>query len=152
MLSNALLSDPAAVPRPRLGDLLLAKGLITPDQLGQALVESRANGMLLGEVLIKHRWVFEDELARTLAKQLELPFVNLSLVGVQEKVRKMLPPDVGRRYAAIPVRMLPTRVQVAFADPSDPDALRVVGDYIPGVEPAVAPFSDIEMAWRSIEL
>ena len=152
MLSNALLSDPAAPTRPRLGDLLLAKGLITHDQLGQALVESRATGVLLGQVLIEKRWVFEDELARTLAKQLELPFVNLSLVGVQDKVRKMLPPEIGRRYAAIPVRMLPTRVQVAFADPSDPDALREVGQYIPGVEPAVAPFSDIEMAWRKIEL
>lgn len=152
MLSHSLLSDPAALPKPRLGDLLLAKGLITQDQLGRALAESRATGVLLGQVLVKNRWVFDDELARTLAEQLELPFVNLSLVGIQEKVRKMLPPDVGRRYAAIPVRMLPTRVQVAFADPSDPDALRVVGDYIPGVEPAVAPFSDIELAWREIEL
>jgi hypothetical protein len=152
MLSNALLSDPAAAQRPRLGDLLVAKGLITTDQLGQALVESRATGVLLGQVLVRNRWVYDDELARTLAEQLDLPFVNLSLVGIQEKVRKMLPPDIGRRYAAIPVRMLPTRVQVAFADPSDPDALRVVSDYIPGVEPAVAPFSDIEMAWRSIEL
>jgi Type II secretion system (T2SS), protein E, N-terminal domain len=152
MLSNALLSDPFAATRPRLGDLLVAKGLITTDQLGQALVEARATGLLLGQVLIKQRLVYDDELARTLAEQLDLPFVNLSLVGIQEKVRKMLPPDIGRRYAAIPVRMLPTRVQVAFADPSDPDALRVVGDYIPGVEPAVAPFSDIEMAWRSIEL
>ena len=152
MLSHSLLSDPASPPKPRLGDLLLAKGLITQDQLGQALIESRATGVLLGQVLVKNRWVFDDELARTLAEQLELPYVNLSLVGIQEKVRKMLPPDVGRRYAAIPVRMLPTRVQVAFADPSDPDALRVVSDYIPGVEPAVAPFSDIELAWREIEL
>jgi Type II secretion system (T2SS), protein E, N-terminal domain len=152
MLSHSLLSDALAPPKPRLGDLLVAKGLITPNQLGEALIESRATGVLLGQVLVKHRWVFEDDLARTLAKQLELPFVNLALVGVQEKVRKMLPPDVGRRYGAIPVRMLPTRVQVAFADPSDPDALRVVGDYIPGVEPAVAPFSDIELAWREIEL
>lgn len=152
MLSNALSLDPAAPPRPRLGDLLLAKGMITPDQLGQALVESRATGVLLGQVLIKNRWVFEDELARTLAEQLSLPYVNLSLVGVNEKVRKLLPPEVGRRYAAIPVRLLPTRIQVAFADPSDPDALREVGQYVPGVEPAVAPFSDIELAWRALEL
>lgn len=152
MLSNAVSLDPVAPPRPRLGDLLVAKGMITPDQLGQALVESRTTGLLLGQVLIKNRWVFEDELARTLAEQLSLPFVNLSLVGVNEKVRKLLPPEVGRRYAAIPVRLLPTRVQVAFADPSDPDALREVGYYVPGVEPAVAPFSDIELAWRELEL
>jgi Type II secretion system (T2SS), protein E, N-terminal domain len=151
MLSH-LLSDPPAPQKPRLGDLLLAKGLITHEQLGQALVESKATGVLLGQVLVQKRWVFDDELARTLAEQLDVPYVNLSLVGVHDKVRKMLPPEVGRRYAAIPVRMLPTRVQVAFADPSDPEALSVVGDYIPGVEPAVAPFSDIEMAWRKIEL
>jgi hypothetical protein len=142
---------PPAPQRPRLGDLLLAKGLVTSEQLSHALVESRTEGLMLGQVLIRHRWVFEDELARTLADQLSLPFVNLRLIGVDEKAVKLLPPDVGRRCAAIPVRMLPTRVQVAFADPSDPDAVSEVDAYIPGVEPAVAPFSDIEYQWRSLE-
>jgi MSHA biogenesis protein MshE len=140
--------DSSTPGRPRLGDLLVAKRLVTPEQLGAALVEARAEGLLLGQVLIKKRWVFEDELARTLANQLELPFINLALIGVDETAIKLLPPDVGRRCAAIPVRMLPTRVQVAFADPSDPEVMREVGEYIPGIEPAVAPFSDIEMQWR----
>jgi hypothetical protein len=152
MSSHAIRLDPPTPDRQRLGELLLAKGWISHDQLGQALVESRATGVLLGQVLIRRRWVFEDELARTVAEQLAIPYVNLSIVGINEMVRKLLPADVGRRYAAIPVRLLPTRVQVAFADPLDPDALRAVGDYIPGVEPAVAPFSDIELAWRTLEL
>jgi MshEN domain len=145
---HSLSSDPT--PRPRLGDLLVAKGLVTERQLAEALVESRDRGVLVGRVLIDRGLVFEDELARTLAEQLALPFLNLAILGVDEKAAKLLPPDVGRRWAAIPVRMRPTRVQVAFADPSDPDARHAVDEYIPGVEPAVSPLSDIEHAWRSI--
>jgi hypothetical protein len=145
---QSISSDPTA--RPRLGDLLVAKGLVTADQLADALVESRVRGVLVGRVLIDRRWVYDDELARTLAEQLELPFLNLAILGVDERAVKLLPPDVGRRWSAIPVRMLPTRVQVAFADPSDPDARRAVDEFIPGVEPAVAPLADIEHAWRSI--
>jgi MSHA biogenesis protein MshE len=145
---QSLSSDPMI--RPRLGDLLVAKRLVTEEQLAEALVEARGRGVLVGRVLIDRRWVFDDELARTLAEQLSLPFLNLAVVGVDEKAVKLLPRDVGLRWGAIPVRMLPTRVQVAFADPSDPDARRTVDEYIPGVEPAVAPLSDVENAWRSI--
>jgi hypothetical protein len=145
---QSLSSDPTA--RPRLGDLLVAKGLVTEEQLAEALVESRERGVLVGRVLVDRRWVYEDELARALAEQLSVPYLNLAILGVDERAVKLLPPDVGRRWAAIPVRMLPTRVQVAFADPSDPDARRAVDEYIPGVEPAVAPLSDVEQAWRTI--
>ena len=65
-----------SVTRPRLGDLLLSKGMITDLQLKEALDESFAAGDLLGRVLLRRRWLFEDELARTLAEQLHLPYVT----------------------------------------------------------------------------
>ena len=148
-MSQWISADPTLGPRVRLGDLLVAKGLVTEEQLAEALVEARERGVLVGRVLVDRRWVFDDELARTLAEQLSLPFLNLAVLGVDAKAVKMLPRDVGLRWAAIPVRMLPTRVQVAFADPSDPDARRIVDEYIPGVEPAVAPLTDVEHAWRT---
>ena len=76
------LSDPNPVPlgqKPRLqlGALLVEKGLITEAQLSEALVERRLNGGFLGETLVRLGFVFEDELARTLAEQAGVPFVNL---------------------------------------------------------------------------
>ena len=77
--------------RPRLGDLLTRKGLITLDQLRIALDESQESGELLGRVLIRRRYLFDHDLARILAEQLDLPYVDIAVVGVDRKVARMLP-------------------------------------------------------------
>ena len=136
---------------PRLGEMLVRKGLITEEQLGQALEESRASGERLGEVLLKRQWLFEDELARTLAGQLDLPYVNLTATGVDRGVARMIPAATGMRFAVIPIGMHSGSVRVAFADPTDDEALQAVGTYLPEVDPVVADLSDIRSAWRNIE-
>ncbi|MGH2935181.1 MAG: hypothetical protein ACRDL2_11820 [Gaiellaceae bacterium] len=138
--------------RPRLGDLLARKGLITPEQLTEALVESRAGDELIGRVLIRRGYVFENDLARTLAEQLNLPYVDLEVLGIDRGVARMIPIEEGRRAAAIPAALTAGRVRVVFADPSDETARSIVQRYIPqGFEVAVGEFSAIESAWRSIE-
>ena len=136
---------------PRLGDLLVGKGLISEQQLNQALGESRTSGERLGEVLIKRQWLFEDELARTLAGQLNLPYVNLTATGVDRDVARMIPAPIGTRFAMIPIGMHAGSVRVAFADPTDDEALQAVGTYIAAIDPVVADLSDIRFAWRQIE-
>jgi hypothetical protein len=136
-------------PPPRLGDLLVGKGYITEDQLAAALVESRSSGERLGRVLVRNGWAYEQELARALSEQWALPFVNIALVGVDGSALRLLPREVGLEAHAIPVRFIDGAVQVAFADPSDPDSLAAVREHIKSIAPAVAEYSDIEMAWRS---
>jgi hypothetical protein len=140
----------SAVPRLRLGDLLLNKGMITGHQLDEALSESRTDGELLGRILLRHRWIFEDELARTLAEQLRIPYVNLRTVGVDYAVAALIPTETGLQFAAVPIAVVGDRVRVAFADPCDDRAHQVVRDHIPNYEGVVAEFSDIEQAWRTL--
>jgi hypothetical protein len=137
-------------PPVRLGDLMVSKGFITVEQLSQALVESRESGQLVGRVLLRRGWVFEDELARALAEQWKLPYARLSSVGVDQKVMRLLPREVGMRVEAVPVRFSEQSVLVAFADPSDPEALAAVREYLPEIKLAVAEFSDIRMLWQSV--
>jgi len=59
----------AATQPDRLGDLLVKEGLITRDQLGQALTEQRSSGMRLGYALVKLGFVQELEITKMLAKQ-----------------------------------------------------------------------------------
>ena len=144
-------SDSKAKPPLRLGELLLSKGLITEDQLSRALVESRQTGETLGRVLIRHRSVFESELARVLAEQWSIPYVNLSLVGVDRSALGLLPRDVGIRNAAVPVRFVRDELRVAFADPTDTEAVGAVQEYVSmPVQPAIAELSDIDAIWRSV--
>ena len=137
-------------PPVRLGDLMVSKGFIDTDQLSEALVESKKTGQLVGRVLLRRRWVFEDELARALAEQWKLPYVRLSSVGVDQSVMRLLPRDVGVKFAAVPVRFVDESVLVAFADPSDPGALAAVREHLPAIKLAVAEFSDIRMLWQSL--
>jgi hypothetical protein len=133
----------------RVGDLLVNKGMITDEQLSKALVESRETGELVGLVLLRRGWVFESELARTLAEQWRIPYLDLAALGVDEQAVRLLPYDVGVRYAAVPVRHTDRGVQVAFADPSD-QALDAIRQYLGAIEPAVAELQDITTIWHRV--
>jgi hypothetical protein len=137
--------------RPRVGDLLLRKGLITQEQLKAALAAAAAEGDLLGRVMIRRGFIFEDELARTLADQLDLPYINLRVAGFDRSVAQLLPSAEGLRIAAIPVGFLGGRVRVAFADPSDESAKELVRRHVGEFTLAVADLSDIELAWRTVD-
>jgi Type II secretion system (T2SS), protein E, N-terminal domain len=141
----------AAPSRPRLGELLVAKGFLTEEQLALALNEARETGELLGVLLVNKRVIFEDELARTLSQQLSVPYISVMRVGVSPAALNLMPVDEGKRVAAIPVRIDSGEVQVAFADPTDREALDVVHRYISSVRIAVSELSDIRMAWRQAE-
>ena len=136
--------------RPRLGDLLLAKGMITEARLDEGLAESYASGVLLGRVLLRHRWIFEDELARTLAEQLNLPYVNLRHTGVDRALARLLPIEVGMHFAAIPIGFQADRVRVAFADPIDEQAHQAVTAHFAHFDRVVSELSDIELALRTV--
>jgi len=145
------LSSGTAGPRPRLGDLLVAKGMITEAQLKEALALSYQSGELLGRVLLGKRWIFEDELARTLAQQLDLPYVNLRHAGTDAAVARLVPSATGRQVGAIPVGFRGERIRVAFADPMDEAAIEAIGRYLRHFECVVAELSDIDQAWRTLD-
>ncbi len=140
-----------AKPPLRLGDLLMSKGLINEEQLSRALVESRRAGDVLGRVLVRQGSIFESELARVLAEQWSIPYVNLASVGVDRSALVLLPREVGVRYAAVPVRFFGSELRVAFADPSDPESVSEVQARLAApVQPAIAEISDIDAVWRSV--
>jgi type II secretion system (T2SS) protein E len=140
----------ATASRPRLGELLVARGFISEHQLALALNEARESGELLGVVLLSKQLIFEDELARTLSQQLSIPYINIGHIGVDAAVARLLPIEVGIAAAAIPVRVGNGIVQVAFADPTDPQALTSVEQRLPQMSIAVAELSEIKRAWQSL--
>jgi hypothetical protein len=139
-----------SAPRPRLGELLTRRGFIDEAQLSWALKQASAKNEMLGVVLLRERMIFEDELARTLSQQLSIPYLNIGHIGVDAAVARLLPIEVGIAAAAIPVRVSNGIVQVAFADPTDPQALTSVEQRLPQMSIAVAELSEIKRAWQSL--
>jgi MshEN domain len=110
-------------PRSRLGALLLRKGLLTNEELDRAL-EEKQQGELLGEALVRLRICFEDDIARVLAEQANVEFVDIGITSVDHRAVAMLPWREAEELRAIPIRLHPDdTVSVAVADPTDESLL-----------------------------
>ena len=103
----------------RIGDLLVENRLISQAQLEAALVEQKRSGRKLGRVLVEHGFVDEYELLTLLARQLEIPFVDLRHQRVDPDVVRLIPEIQARRYRAIALAEHDEVLQVGMADPTD---------------------------------
>jgi type II secretion system (T2SS) protein E len=110
-------------PRSHLGALLLRKGLLTNDELDRAL-EQKETGELLGEALVRLRICFEDDIARVLAAQANVEFVDIGVTSVDRRAVELLAWPEAEQMRAIPLRLHPDdSVSVAVADPTDESLL-----------------------------
>jgi type IV pilus assembly protein PilB len=106
--------------RAQLGTLLVRDGLITTEQLEWALADKESSGHRLGEIVVQRGWVSPDALARALAEQHDLEFLDLGRTKLEPSATGLLPEKFARRYQALPVRFLAEDVVlVAVADPTN---------------------------------
>jgi type IV pilus assembly protein PilB len=100
--------------------LLVRDGQITTAQLHEALTEKSKTGRRLGEVLIEKGWASTRSIARALAEQHQLDFVELAETEIDHDTASRLSERFARRSRVIPVRVLENgAVLVAVADPTD---------------------------------
>ena len=103
----------------RIGDLLVKEGLITREQLQQALAEQRQNGTRVGYNLVKLGFIQENELTRALARQFKMPAVDLSKFEVDTKIIKLVPADLAVKNLVLPLKRDGRTLTVAMADPTN---------------------------------
>ena len=103
----------------RIGDLLIAEGLIAREQLDQALTEQRSSGMRLGYLLVKMGFIQELEITKMLARQYRVPAVDLSKFQVDEKIVKLVPSDVALKHSVLPLKRDGRTLTVAMAEPGN---------------------------------
>jgi type IV pilus assembly protein PilB len=133
----------------KLGEILVEQGLISREQLEQALFEQSRTDQLLGRILIDLGLVKESDLMAALAAQVGFKFVDLSDMTIDPTAAGLVPETVARRYHALPVGYEDSKLVVAMADPSNLFALDDIRT-ITGmdVQPVVATAGDIEQAIR----
>jgi len=113
--------------------------LVSP-QLGRpdAAAEGLADSILAGQALS------ERELARLLASQMGLPFVDLEHSSIDAYAARLLSEDDARMYSALPIALVEGRALLAVARPTNEPAIRRVAEKIGrDVELAVAARSDL---------
>jgi type IV pilus assembly protein PilB len=107
----------------RLGDRLVAEGLITADQLQRALSEQKGTREKLGSVLVRMNMLTEDKLLSFLSRQYSVPSVTLSHLDIDPEVLKLVPAQLAERLHVLPVKRSGNVLTLAMADPTNVLAL-----------------------------
>jgi len=103
----------------RIGDLLVQQKLITQDQLELALGQQTHRKLKLGRILVDNAFVTEEDLSETLAKQLDIPYINLKHFHIKPELVRLLPESQARRFHAIVLEDRNGTLLVGMADPTD---------------------------------
>jgi type IV pilus assembly protein PilB len=109
----------AAAGGDRLGEILLREGLVTRDQLAQALAEQKSSKHRLGYVLVKLGLVQELEITKVLARQYRMPAVDLTRFEVDPKIIRLVPAEMATKSIVLPLKREGRTLTVAMADPTD---------------------------------
>jgi len=107
----------------RIGDLLLASGLVSEAQLVQALSEQKISRKKLGRTLIDLKFISETAMLQLLSQQLNIPLVNIRNYPLQKELVHQLPEAIARRYRAMILEQRDGRYVVAMSDPLDIHAI-----------------------------
>ena len=103
----------------RLGELLMASGVINEDQLNEALEEQKGSGKRLGSVLIDRGDITERQMLDALQLQLGVDFVDLTAVNIPIEMAKLVPKNIARQYNVVPVSLQKDTLYLAMSDPLD---------------------------------
>ncbi len=108
----------------RLGDLLLGAGVITQEQLEEALKKQKeaGNGQKLGMTLVDMGIMNDEIIAEALCHQMGLERVHLAGITIEDEVLALVDEKVLRKYMLLPYEFAPDNpnvLRVAFSDPLD---------------------------------
>ena len=103
----------------RLGEILVQQKLLTEEQLGMALTEQKRSGRKLGRVFIEHGYVTEEQISGALARQLDIPYINLKFFNINAELVRLLPETQARRFRALVLEDRREGLLVGMSDPTD---------------------------------
>ncbi len=110
---------PPAIDQRKLGEILIERGMITPEQLEEALNEQRASGRFFGEILVSRGVSSEEQIARVLSEQLGFAFVDLKEIEIEPKAVELVPRDLCEKSNLVPVFTSRNSLTVAMGNPLD---------------------------------
>ena len=133
--------------RKMLGEMLIAEGMISREQLEQALAEQKRHGGRVGTIMRGLGFVTEDNIIKVLGKQMGIQSVALSSIIVDADVVKVIPETLARRYQVIPLFKKDKALTLAMVDPLNvfaiDDLRRITGT---DIQPVVSTETEVMQA------
>jgi len=113
-----------ATARKDLGEVLVARGIITPEQLAQAREVQRSAPGDIGRIIIDLGFAEEKPVTEARAETLGLQFVDLATQRVDPSAVSAVPEQVARRHKVFPISKNGSKLIVAVVNPNDPVAIQ----------------------------
>lgn len=142
--------DQTGRKKKRLGDILVSEGVISTQQLEEALTAQKVKWKRLGEMLVDLSFITEEQIAEALQRQLSLDMVKLSNQRINDDVLHLVDEAVLRRYCLIPYAFSEQNLNILLVAMSDPldivaiDDISFLTNY--QIEPVVATAREITSA------
>jgi type IV pilus assembly protein PilB len=107
--------------RVRVGDILIDRGLVTEDQLSEALEYQATQGksQLLGEILVKLGFVAAEQVLEILADAFGVPFAKLTPKLADQSIVEILPSEFLEKHNVLPLFLVNNRLTIAVSEPSN---------------------------------
>ena len=116
----------ARKPRQKLGEILIGLGVVTLAQVDEAFAAARARGMRLGEILVETNACKDEDIAKALAQQFGVDFINLDVVSDMNKIDKArIPADLIKKFLVLPMAGS-GKLRLIIHDPMDIDTLEML--------------------------
>ncbi|MGM7701574.1 GspE/PulE family protein [Pseudalkalibacillus sp. Hm43] len=131
----------------RIGELLVMNGLITEDQLENALQKQTHSFKKIGEILVEDHLITERQLAEALEFQLGIPVVNMDEIVPNRSTIQLIHEALARKHCFIPIEQMSGKLKVAMVDPLNQEAIKDIQETTGMiVQPCIATRSELEMA------
>ena len=86
----------------RLGDLLVAEGLVNDEQLAQALAEQKGTTDKLGSILVRLSFISEEQLIGFLSRQYGIPSITLTQLDIDAETLRLVPAHIAQEVRGAP--------------------------------------------------
>ncbi|MFH1921113.1 MAG: type II/IV secretion system protein, partial [Planctomycetota bacterium] len=125
-------------------EILISRGVISPEQLTEAQEMSEHAGMRLPDALARLGYASGEEVMRAVAEEHGLDFVSLSDVVVPPSVLELVPESVARENVILPMAEEDGALKVIISDPNDMDTFEKLRFILNRrIEPVLAPRDSI---------
>jgi type IV pilus assembly protein PilB len=118
-------TGPAPRKDMRLGEILVAAGILDVEQINQALLEQKdCHGKRLGEILVDKHLIDHETLALGLALRHKLPYLELRTYPINPKAVDCVSSKLAKKYNFVPIDFQNRQLVIAIAEPLALDVLK----------------------------
>ncbi len=116
--------------RRKLTDILIKEGLIDHQKLNEARETAKNGNIPLERALVKLKYIDDDQLAKAIAAQYDLPYVQINSLSIDPLLSRYISSVYAQKHLLVPISMIGKTLTIAMAKPLKQHELRQLEDSI----------------------